>query len=158
MAGIIIGLSYAPKLAAVAIASLPFVLGSGYIRLHVVILKDEVNKQAHEDSAQMACEAVGAIRTVASLTRERDCCEVYEQSLQAPLRSAIRACVTSTFAYAMSQAMTFFAIALVFWYGSRLVADEVYNSNEFFVCLMSVVFSSIQAGRYGGLPCLDIPY
>ncbi|KAF8902794.1 multidrug resistance protein 1 [Gymnopilus junonius] len=150
VAGIIIGLSYAPKLAAVAIASLPFVLGSGYIRLRVVILKDEVNKTAHEDSAQMACEAVGTIRTVASLTRERDCCEVYEKSLRAPLKSAVRACITSTFAYALSQALTFFAISLVFWYGSRLVADEVYNSNQFFVCLMSIVFSSIQAGSVFG--------
>lgn len=144
----IIGLSYAPKLAAVAIATLPFVIGSGYVRLRVVILKDQVNKKAHEESAQMACEAVGAIRTVASLTRERNCCDIYSNSLEAPLKTAERALIRSTLAYAVSQALSFFVIALVFWYGSRLVAAQEYNSNEFFVCLMSVVFSAIQAGRY----------
>ncbi|KAF8176085.1 P-loop containing nucleoside triphosphate hydrolase protein [Pholiota molesta] len=150
VAGMIIGLAYAPKLAAVAIAALPFVIGSGYVRLRVVVLKDEVNKQAHEESAQMACEAVGAIRTVASLTRERDCCEIYEKSLQAPLRRATHAGVGSSLAYALSQALTFFVISLVFWYGSRLVADLTYDSNEFFVTLMSVVFSAIQAGSVFG--------
>lgn len=145
----IIGLIYAPKLAAVAIATLPFVVGSGYVRLRVVILKDEVNKKAHEESAQMACEAVGSIRTVASLTREQNCCDIYSKSLEAPLKTAARASIRSTLAYAISQSLSFFVIALVFWYGSRLVAAEEYNSNEFFVCLMSVVFSAIQAGRYG---------
>lgn len=155
VAGMIIGLAYAPKLAAVAIASLPFVIGSGYVRLRVVVLKDEVNKQAHEESAQMACEAVGAIRTVASLRRERDCCEIYEKSLQAPLRRATHAGVGSSLAYALSQALTFFVISLVFWYGSRLVADLTYDSNEFFVTLMSVVFSAIQAGRYANVSHLN---
>ncbi|KDR78665.1 hypothetical protein GALMADRAFT_244150 [Galerina marginata CBS 339.88] len=150
VAGIVIGLAFAPKLAAVAVAALPFVIGSGYIRLRVVVLKDEVNKAAHDESAQMACEAVGAIRTVASLTREKDCCDVYGRSLEAPLRSAARAGIGSTFAYALSQALTFFVISLVFWYGSRLVADRVYDSNAFFVCLMSVVFSAIQAGSVFG--------
>ncbi|KZP33057.1 P-loop containing nucleoside triphosphate hydrolase protein [Athelia psychrophila] len=148
--GMIIGLAYAPKLAAVAIATLPFVVGSGYVRLRVVVLKDQVNKAAHEASAQMACEAVGAIRTVAALTRERDCCEIYSRSLDAPLRTAARASVRSTLAYAVSQALSFFVIALVFWYGSRLVAAQEYSSNEFFVCLMSVVFSAIQAGSIFG--------
>ena len=150
----IIGLAYAPKLAAVAIASLPFVIGSGYIRLRVVVLKDQVNKKTHEESAQLACEAVGAIRTVASLTREQNCCDIYSQSLEAPLRTAARASLRSTLAYAISQALSFFVIALVFWYGSRLVAAQEYNSDQFFVCLMSVVFSAIQAGRYGFIPSL----
>ncbi|KAF7979346.1 hypothetical protein HWV62_42775 [Athelia sp. TMB] len=150
VAGMIIGLAYAPKLAAVAIASLPFVIGSGYIRLRVVVLKDQVNKKAHEESAQLACEAVGAIRTVASLTREQNCCDIYSKSLEAPLRTAARASLRSTLAYAISQALSFFVIALVFWYGSRLVAAQEYDSDQFFVCLMSVVFSAIQAGSIFG--------
>jgi len=36
----------------------------------VVILKDQVNKKAHAESAQLACEAAGSIRTVASFSEE----------------------------------------------------------------------------------------
>ena len=30
--------------------------------------------------------------------------------------------------------MMFFAIALVFWYGSREVADLKYSTKDFFIC------------------------
>jgi ATP-binding cassette subfamily B (MDR/TAP) protein 1 len=47
----------------------------------------------HENSAQLACEAAGAIKTVASLTREKDACNVYSESLNVPLQAAKKTCV-----------------------------------------------------------------
>jgi ATP-binding cassette subfamily B (MDR/TAP) protein 1 len=146
--GIVIGLAYGPRLAAVGIACIPLVISAGYIRLRVVVLKDQTNKKAHEESAQMACEAAGSIRTVASLTREGDCCDIYSNSLDAPLRRATRSSIYSTGFFALSQSMAFYAIALVFWYGSRLVSFNSLSTNSFFVCLMSVTFGAIQAGKY----------
>lgn len=32
--------------------------------------------------------------------------------------------------------MAFWVISLVFWYGSRLVADTEYSTKQFFICLM----------------------
>lgn len=49
------------------------------MRFRVVILKDKKNKEAHASSAQMACEAAGAIRTVAALTREDQCNNLYSE-------------------------------------------------------------------------------
>ncbi|KAJ2986445.1 hypothetical protein NUW54_g9766 [Trametes sanguinea] len=43
--------------------------------------------------------------------------------------------------------MTFWVIALVFWYGSRLVADFKRTTFQFFIGLMSTTFSAIQAGN-----------
>ena len=51
----------------------------------VVVLKDQLNKRAHADSAQLACEAAASIRTVASLTRGADCLALYSKSLEEPL-------------------------------------------------------------------------
>jgi ATP-binding cassette, subfamily B (MDR/TAP), member 1 len=146
--GMIIGLTYGPKLAAVGIACIPFVVSTGYVRLRVVVLKDQANKSSHADSAQMACEAASAIRTVASLTREADCLRIYSESLKVPLRRAYRTNVYSTGFFAASQSLSFFVIALVFWYGSRLVSRLEYDTNQFFVCLMSVTFGAIQAGKW----------
>jgi ATP-binding cassette subfamily B (MDR/TAP) protein 1 len=143
----IIGLSYGPKLAAVGIACMPFVVSAGYVRLRVVVLKDQENKKTHEESAQLACEAAGAIRTVASLTREKDCCDIYSKSLEMPLQRATSASIWSTLAFAVSQAMSFCVISLVFWYGARLVSSQEYNTTQFFVCLFSVTFGAIQAGK-----------
>jgi ATP-binding cassette subfamily B (MDR/TAP) protein 1 len=113
LAGCIIGLAYGWKLALVGMACIPLVICAGYIQLRVVVLKDENNKRAHEESAQLACEAAGAIRTVASLTREEDCLRIYSESLDAPLRASNRSAFTSTFLFALSQSMAFFVVALV---------------------------------------------
>ncbi|TFY60994.1 hypothetical protein EVJ58_g4790 [Rhodofomes roseus] len=145
--GTIIGIIFAWKLGLVALACTPVLFSAGYIRLRVVVLKDHKNKRAHEQSAQLACEAAGAIRTVASLTREDDCIRLYSESLEGPLRTSNRSAVYSNAIYALSQAMSFFVIALIFWYGSRLVADGEFSTFQFFVGLMSSTFSAIQAGN-----------
>lgn len=69
-------------------------------------MKDQTNKKAHAASAQMACEAAGAIRTVASLTREDDCLELYSQSLEEPLRQSNRSAVWSNMMFAFSQSVS----------------------------------------------------
>lgn len=102
------------------------------------MLKDQTNKKEHEQSAQLACEAAAAaaIRTVASLTREEDCYDLYSKSLEGPLQRSNRTAIWSNMLYAISQAVSFFVIALVFWYGSRLVSFLEYSIFQFFVGLM----------------------
>lgn len=102
----------------------------------MVVLKDQKNKKAHNASAQVACEAAGAIRTVASLTREHDCRDIYSRSLEAPLKKSNRSAIWSNMLYAASQSMTFFVMGLVFWYGARLVSDQEITPYHFFVTLM----------------------
>ena len=102
----------------------------------MVVLKDQRNKKAHAESAQLACEAAGAIRTVASLTREDDCLELYSQSLAKPLRESNRTSLWSNLLYSISQSFAFFVIALAFWYGSQLVSNREFTTKEFFTGLM----------------------
>lgn len=73
--------------------------------------------------SRLACEAAGAIKTVASLTREKDACDVYSASLDIPLQKAKKTLIYSNFLYALSQSMSFWVIALVFFIGSRWIAD-----------------------------------
>ncbi|KAI6046276.1 P-loop containing nucleoside triphosphate hydrolase protein [Pisolithus marmoratus] len=147
LGGSIIGLAYAWKPAIVAIACTPLVFSAGYIRLRVVMLKDQQNRAAHDDSAKVACEAAGAIRTVASLTREDDCLKTYSSSLEGPLRNSNRSAVWSNLVFAFSQSCSFWVIALVFWYGSRLIANLEVSTTNFFTALMSVTFGAMQAGN-----------
>ncbi|KAH9985634.1 P-loop containing nucleoside triphosphate hydrolase protein [Russula compacta] len=146
-AGIIIGLIFIWKLALVGLACIPFLMSTGYIRLRIVVLKDQHNKKAHQDSAQIACEAAGAIRTVAALTREDDCLEIYSKSLDVPLHKSKQTAIWSNMLYAVSQSFSFFAISLVFWYGSRLVSYREFTSKQFFTGLMATLFGAMQAGN-----------
>ncbi|KAK4047990.1 hypothetical protein OIV83_005024 [Microbotryomycetes sp. JL201] len=147
ISGIIIGLCYSPKIAAVGIACIPLTLSAGLVRLRVVVLKDEKNKKSHQQSAQMACEAASAIRTVASLTREEDCNRIYSEYLEKPMRESNRTALISNGYYSLSQSLSFWVIGLVFWYGSRQLASGDATPRSFFTAMISVVFASIQAGN-----------
>ncbi len=145
--GMIIGLIFGPLLALIGIACIPLLVTAGYIRLRLVVLKDESNKKAHAASAHLASEAAGAVRTVASLTMEKDCCDVHSRALEAPFRRSIRAAVRNNLLYALSQALSFPVIALVFYVGSRWIASGRIQVANYFTVLNSVVFASIQAGN-----------
>ncbi|GAA5918154.1 hypothetical protein JCM1841_005277 [Sporobolomyces salmonicolor] len=147
IAGSIIGLSYAWRVALVGIACIPLTLSAGVIRLKVVVLKDQKNKRSHEQSAQMACEAASAIRTVASLTREEDCSAIYSEYLDKPMQESNRVAIWSSALYAISQSLSFWVIGLIFWYGAHQLASGAISSRQFFVAMISVVFGSIQAGN-----------
>lgn len=99
-------------------------------------MKDQGNKKAHEASAQVACEAAAAIRTVAALTREDDCCALYSESLEEPLRKSNRSAIWSNLLYSFTQGLSFLVISLVFWYGSVLVSRLEFGTFQFFVGLM----------------------
>ena len=145
--GAIIGLCYGWRVSLVGIACMPLNILAGVVRLRVVVLKDVKVKKAHEKSSQMACEAAGAIRTVASLTREDDCCELYTEMLAEPLRESNRTAIWSNAYYSASQGLTFLVIGLVFWYGSHQLVDGYLTTKTFFISLISITFGSIQAGN-----------
>lgn len=117
-------------------ACYPLVISTGYIRLRVVVLKDQTNKRTHAASAHLACEAAGAIKTVASLGREEDCCRQYSESLEGPLRRTYGTGLLNTFVFSLSQSMGFWVISLIFWYGSVLFSKLELSLFAFFVSLM----------------------
>jgi len=102
----------------------------------VVVLKDQFNKKAHAQSAQLACEAAGSIRTVASLTREADCLALYSKSLEEPLIRSNKTAIWTNLLYSFSQAQVFWVISLVFWYGATLVSRLEATTFQFFIALM----------------------
>jgi ATP-binding cassette subfamily B (MDR/TAP) protein 1 len=114
LVGVIIGLSYGWRVALVGTACIPLTVAAGFVRLRVVVLKDEKNKRSHEQSAQMACEAASAIRTVASLTREDDVNRIYSQYLDKPMAESNRTAIYSNAFYSLSQALSFWVIGLIF--------------------------------------------
>ncbi len=54
---------------------------------------------------------------------------------------------TSTFLFALSQSLSFFIIALVFYIGTTWLADGTIPLNAFFTVLQAVVFAAIQVGN-----------
>ena len=96
----------------------------------------ERTRSAHEEFAQLDCEAASSIRTVAALTREADCLWLYGQSQEAPLKTPNWTSPLSRALYASSQPLTLCVIVLNFWYGIQLATNFGVGTLGFFNNLM----------------------
>jgi ATP-binding cassette subfamily B (MDR/TAP) protein 1 len=112
---IVLSIAIAWKIALVCISTIPVLLGYGFFRFYLQAQFQQRAKKAYEKSASYACEATGAIRTVASLTREEDVLEHYRIALNSQARSSLYEALKSSLLYAASQSLIFLVAALGFW-------------------------------------------
>ncbi|KAJ7135203.1 P-loop containing nucleoside triphosphate hydrolase protein [Mycena crocata] len=145
--GWVVGLIFVWKLGLISMACSPLLFFTGYIRLRVIILKDEATREAHIDCAQVACEAAASARTVAALTGEAYCCDRYSASLARPLNQTRSAALWGAVLFGFSQTMAYWVTALVFWYGAVLVSRQECTTFQFFAALMAATLGSQQAGN-----------
>ena len=111
ISGIVIGLAFLPKLAAVGIAMVPIALSAGLTRLYFVVMSEKQQKEAHQDSAQLACEGAAAIRTVASLTREDEALAAYSERLGAAAGFTYKTAIFSNGFYSLAQGLTYWIVS-----------------------------------------------
>ncbi|KAK9760183.1 hypothetical protein K7432_016068 [Basidiobolus ranarum] len=122
-------------------------IGAGAIRMALLRGYEDKAKTAYESSAQLACEATSAIRTVASLTRESDVCQLYHAELDIPTKAGKKNAFGASFVFACTQATVFLVNALGFWYGGKLVSEGEYDYQTFLTIFMSIVFGAQSAAN-----------
>ncbi|CAG8514236.1 2992_t:CDS:2, partial [Diversispora eburnea] len=145
--GFIIGLAVGWKLTLACAVCIPLLIGSGAIRMKMLNGFQEKTKRAYEESAQIACEGAGNIRTVASLTREKDLWNIYHRLLDEPMKQGHNNAFYASVSFAFAQSVIFLANGLGFWYGSRLFRDGEYSINKMFTVFFAIIFGSMSAGR-----------
>ncbi|KDN70853.1 putative ABC transporter [Colletotrichum sublineola] len=134
------------KLALVCTATIPILIGCGFFRFWMLAHFERRSKAAYANSASYASEAISAIRTVASLTREDDVIRRYQESLAIQQRASLISVLKSSLLFAASQSFMFLAFALGFWYGGTLIAGGEYDMFQFFVCFSAIIFGAQSAG------------
>lgn len=145
--GIIVALIYGWKLGLVATCCLPVLVFAGAFRIVIITYFSEKARGAYEKSAQVACEAVAAIRTVQSLTKEDHVLGRYTDICIVPMTDGVKSAWTNTLLYALSASANFLINALVFWYGGQLIAYENYSLTQMFTVFIAIIFGSMGAGR-----------
>ena len=146
LTAIILSVAIGWKLSLVCISTMPILLGCGFFRFWLLAHFQRRSKQAYASSATFASEAISAIRTVASLTREADVLQQYKDSLVEQQRRSLRSIAKSSALFAASQSLLFLCFALGFWYGGKLIGKGEYDLFQFFLCFMAVVFGAQSAG------------
>lgn len=84
-----------------------------------------------------------------SLTRENEALKAYSQALEEPLRKTKVSSIWSNLIYAISQALSFWVIALIFWFGSHELVNNGLSNQAFFTCMISVSVVSLAHFFFG---------
>ncbi|GAB0138927.1 hypothetical protein EsDP_00007147 [Epichloe bromicola] len=137
-----LAITYGWKLGLVlTLGALPFVVGSGYIRIRLEFRFEDDTVERFAKSSAVAAEAVMGIRTVSSLALERVVIERYSDNLQGIARHAIGSLGYKMLFYSLSQSVSMLAMGLGFWYGGKLVSTGEYTSGQFYIVFIAIVFS-----------------
>ncbi|CAN9153860.1 unnamed protein product [Alternaria alternata] len=132
----------------VVFGALPLIVFSGYLRIRLEFKLEDLTGKRFASSAALAAEAVSAIRTVSSLALERQIIARYEDRLRGVARDGIKALVWTMFWYALTQSISFLAMALGFWYGGQLISTGEYTTTQFFTVFIGVIFSGEAAAAF----------
>lgn len=86
----------------------------------------------YEEASQVANDAVGSIRTVASFCAEEKVMELYKQKCEGPMRTGIRQGLISGIGFGVSFTLLFCVYATCFYAGAQLVDSGKTTFNEVF--------------------------
>lgn len=136
------------KLALVATTvTAPLGLLAGYYRFKYELEFEKMNNAVFAESSKFAAEAIGAFRTVSSLTLEDTINIRYDGLLNSHVSTAFRKATWRSLIFAFSDSVSLAVQALIFWYGGTLLASKEYTALNFFVCYIAVIQGAEGAGQ-----------
>ena len=101
--GMIISFINGWQLTLVILALLPMIALAGALQMKVLQGSTQKTKEALEDVAQGATEAIANFKTVAALTMEKSLNEKYEKTMEKPHATAVKGAIYSSLGFGASQ-------------------------------------------------------
>uniref|UniRef100_A0A3Q2C9A1 ATP-binding cassette, sub-family B (MDR/TAP), member 11a n=1 Tax=Cyprinodon variegatus TaxID=28743 RepID=A0A3Q2C9A1_CYPVA len=146
-ASFIIAFYFSWKLTLVILCFLPLIGLSGVFQAKMLTGFANEDKKSMEAAGRVSSEALGNIRTVAGLAKERSFVEIYEQKLELPYKSAKKRANVYGLCFGFAQCVIFMAYAASFRYGGYLVRAEGLPYMLVFRVISAVVISGTALGR-----------
>ncbi|KAI4142729.1 MAG: hypothetical protein LQ341_003132, partial [Variospora aurantia] len=135
------------KIAVVLLATLPILLGSGFMRLWAVSDLQVQHQRLYAKPAGISLEAIASIKTIVAYSLESVFNERYRQSLQAPYKASLRGLAHTNFWLATAYSVSFLIYALAYWWGARQILAGTYTQTQFFIILPALLFSAQSCGQ-----------
>ncbi|KAJ6847236.1 ABC transporter B family member 11-like isoform X2 [Iris pallida] len=111
------------QLALIILALIPLIGVNGWVQMKFMQGFSADAKMMYEEASQVANDAVGSIRTVASFSAEEKVMELYKKKCEGPTRAGVRQGLISGIGFGVSFLLLFSFYAVCFYAGARLVQD-----------------------------------
>ncbi|KAF8043116.1 hypothetical protein BT93_A1458 [Corymbia citriodora subsp. variegata] len=142
-AGLVIAFAASWQLALLILVLIPLIGVNGYIQLKFMKGFSADAKMMYEEASQVATDAVGSIRTVASFCAEEKMMQLYKKKCEDPMRTGIRQGLISGIGFGMSFFLVFCVYATSFYAGARLVQDGKTTFSDVFRVFFALFMATI---------------
>ncbi|GMI98931.1 P-GLYCOPROTEIN 4, MULTIDRUG RESISTANCE 4, ARABIDOPSIS P-GLYCOPROTEIN 4, ATP-binding cassette B4 [Hibiscus trionum] len=141
IAGLVIAYVACWQLAFLVLGLIPLIGVSGYVEVKSMKGFSADAKMMYEEASQVANDAVGSIRTVASFCAEEKVMQIYRKKCEGPLQTGIRQGLISGVGFGLSFFFMFNVYATSFYAGAQLVK----RGNATFSDVLQVFFALTMA-------------
>ncbi|KAI9196906.1 hypothetical protein LWI28_028001 [Acer negundo] len=151
VAGLVIAFKSNWQLALLILALFPLMGVSGYIRWKSMKGFSKNAKKMYEEASQVASDAVGSIRTVASFCAEEKVMQLYQKKCDGPIKAGIRQGLISGLGLGLSFFFFFFVYAVSFYVGAILVDRGKATFTEVFHVFLALTMSAVGIAQSSSL-------
>ncbi|KAJ9169431.1 hypothetical protein P3X46_017631 [Hevea brasiliensis] len=120
------------RVAIVMIAIQPLIIGSFYSRTILMKTLSERAQKAQSKGSQLASEAIINHRTITAFSSQKRILGFFRQTMKGPKKETVKQSWISGFGLFSSQLLTTASVALIFWYGGRLMSEGKIESKRLF--------------------------
>lgn len=135
------------KIAVVLLATIPILLGSGFMRLYAMARFQKRHQKLYTRSADISLEAIESIKTIANYSLEREIFERYRRSLRAPYKASLHEFAYTNFWLATAYSISILIYSLAYWWGSKQIVAGTYSQTQFFIVVPALLFSAQSCGQ-----------
>ncbi|XP_077251466.1 ABC transporter B family member 4-like [Tasmannia lanceolata] len=151
VAGLVIAFSASWQLAFIVLAMGPLLGISGWVQMRFMKGFSADAKMMYEDASQVANDAVGSIRTVASFCAEEKVMELYTKKCEVPMKTGIREGFISGIGFGISYFLLFCVYAACFYSGARLVEDGKTTFGKVFRVYFALTMAAVAISQSSSL-------
>ncbi|XP_059434630.1 ABC transporter B family member 11-like isoform X2 [Corylus avellana] len=151
IAGLVIAFTANWQLALIVLVLLPLIGVNGYVQIKFMRGFSADAKKMYEGASQVANDAVGSIRTVASFCAEEKVMELYHKKCEGPIKAGIRQGLISGVGFGLSFFLLFSVYACSFYAGARLVEHGKTTFPDVFRVFFALTMTAVGISQSGSL-------
>ncbi|XP_047703316.1 ATP-binding cassette sub-family B member 5 [Prionailurus viverrinus] len=144
---VIISFIYGWEMTLLILSIAPILALTGMIEATAMTGFANKDKQEFKRAGKVATEAVGNIRTIVSLTREKAFERTYEEMLQTQHRNTLKKAQIVGSCYAFSHAFVYFAYAVGFRFGVYLIQAGRMTPEGMFIVFTAIAYGAMAIGE-----------
>uniref|UniRef100_A0A2N9G753 Uncharacterized protein n=1 Tax=Fagus sylvatica TaxID=28930 RepID=A0A2N9G753_FAGSY len=150
-AGLVIAFLASWQLAFIILALIPLIGVNGYVQVKFMKGFSADAKLMYEEASQVANDAVGSIRTVASFCAEEKVMDLYKSKCEGPRQAGIKQGVITGIGFGTSFGLLFLVYATSFYAGARLVAAGKATFSDVFQVFFALTMAAMGVSQTSSL-------